>query len=434
MQEHLTARLLRTIAVLVLLLASVPQSRAYSVLTHEEVIDLVWTSNIVPLLKERFPDATDDDIRQAHAYAYGGSVIQDIGYYPFGSHYFSDLLHYVRTGDFVDALLADSTNINEYAFALGALAHYTGDIVGHPYVNEVTAREYPKLRKQYGPIVTYEEDPLAHLRTEFGFDVAQIGHSRFASQDYHNFIGFQVSKDLLNRAFQDTYGIPATDVLTHEDLAIATYRHSVSTTIPHMTRVALVAYGKQLKSEDHSFDRKKFVYRINKSQYRQDYGRGYQKPGIGARMLAVIIRIMPKVGPFRSLRLSLPTAQDEDLYFRSVNQTVDTYKGYLDQLRAPYIEAHGGLVLEDVDLDTGHPTACSEYGLSDKTHAKLLAQLTAPNAPGPVPDTLHKGLLTYFDTKTQPVVFTKHPEQWQQVGANLAILSGQCQPAPTLVH
>src|SRR3981081_4518813 len=119
---------------------------AYSVLTHEQVIDLLWKDDLIPLLKNRFPAVTDDDLKKAHAFAYGGSMVQDMGYYPFGNKYFSDLVHYVRTGDFVLALLQDSSDVNEYAFALGALAHYSADNCGHPTINRVVAITFPKLR------------------------------------------------------------------------------------------------------------------------------------------------------------------------------------------------------------------------------------------------------------------------------------------------
>ena len=112
---------------------------AYSVLTHEQVVDLLWKNQIQPLLLKRFPSATEDDLAKAHAYAYGGSLIQDMGYYPFGSKFFSDLVHYVRSGDFVQALLRDSYDVNEYAFALGALSHYAADNSGHPAINQVVA-------------------------------------------------------------------------------------------------------------------------------------------------------------------------------------------------------------------------------------------------------------------------------------------------------
>src|SRR5215208_6208021 len=108
------------LAVTVLLGANAPHVHAYSVLSHEANIDALWDSAIQPLLQRRFPRATRDDLLTARAYAYGGSVIQDLGYYPFGSHFFSNLLHYVRTGDFVEAMIRDAGDVNEYAFALGA--------------------------------------------------------------------------------------------------------------------------------------------------------------------------------------------------------------------------------------------------------------------------------------------------------------------------
>jgi len=407
------------ICILLLLLFAVPRTNAYSVLTHEEIVDLAWTTSIVPLLKARFPNATDADLRLAHAYAYGGSVIQDIGYYPFGSRYFSDLLHYVRTGDFVSALIADSTDINEYAFALGALAHYYGDTVGHPYINQATAQEYPKLGKRYGPIVTYEEDPVAHLRTEFGFDVVQVAHSRFASDDYRNFIGFQVAQPLLERAFQETYNLRMEDVFVDEDLAIGSYRHAVSKLIPKMTRVALASYGKQMKAEDPDFNRKEFLYRIKNSEYRKLYGRGYKQPNFGERFAGFLIKLIPKIGPFRALKLSLPDAQEEAIYLKSVNLTVDDYEASLQKL-SPAVTRKGP-VIENLDLDTGHPTASGEYGLADASYARLLGQITDFISP-PVPIPLHDNVLAFYADPSAPNTMKTNASSWQQVQTNLQVL------------
>src|SRR5580692_473177 len=115
---------------------------AYSVLTHEEVVDLAWKDNFLPMLKQRFPAATDDDLKKAHAYAYGGSVMQDMGYYPFGNKFFSDLTHYVRSGDFIVNMIKEASDLDEYAFALGALAHYSADNCGHPTVNQAVGLEF----------------------------------------------------------------------------------------------------------------------------------------------------------------------------------------------------------------------------------------------------------------------------------------------------
>ena len=198
----------------------------YSVLTHEQVVDLMWKDHIQPLLLKRFPDATEQDLQKAHAYAYGGCVLQDMGYYPFGNKFFSDLVHYVRSGDFVEALLRDSSDLNEYAFALGALSHYASDNSGHPTINRVVALEFPKLKKKYGDTVTYADDPKAHIRTEFGFDMVQVAKNRYTSDRYHDMIGFEVSKPLLERAFLETYGLKLDDVFGSVDLAIGSYRRS----------------------------------------------------------------------------------------------------------------------------------------------------------------------------------------------------------------
>src|SRR5690242_12619540 len=198
---------IRALVTLLIVLMCSTSSLAYSVLTHEQIVDLLWSDKILPLLLIRYPGLSEDQIREAHAYAYGGAVIQDLGYYPFGSTEFSNLVHYVRSGDFVRELLLQSQDVNEYAFALGALAHYASDVAGHPAVNQSVSIQYPKLRAKYGRSVRYAEDRTAHLKTEFGFDMVQVAKNRYASPQYHDFIGFQVSKALLERTFPVVYGV-----------------------------------------------------------------------------------------------------------------------------------------------------------------------------------------------------------------------------------
>src|SRR5271169_1841592 len=258
---------IRVAAVFLVLLLCASASFAYSVLTHEQIVDLVWTDELRPLLLQRFPGLTEDQLKEAHGYAYGGAVIQDLGYYPFGSVEFSDLVHYVRSGDFVQELLLQSQDANEYAFALGALAHYASDIAGHPAVNRAVSIEYPKLRAKYGNSVRYAQDHTAHLKTEFGFDMVQVAKNRYASEQYHDFIGFQVSKPLLERTFPIVYGVELKDVLTHEDLAIGSYRYAVSHTIPEMTQIALRTHKQEMMKETPSFAKKKFLYRLKRSDY-----------------------------------------------------------------------------------------------------------------------------------------------------------------------
>src|SRR5579864_4231037 len=355
--------------VLLVVLMSYSSSSAYSVLTHEEIVDLLWTDKIQSLLLKRFPGLTEDQIKEAHAYAYGGAVIQDLGYYPFGSREFSNLVHYVRSGDFVHELLIESQDVNEYAFALGALAHYASDIAGHPAVNQAVAIEYPKLRAKFGKSVKYAQDKTAHLKTEFGFDMVQVAKNRYASQQYHDFIGFQVSKPLLERTFPVVYGVELKDVLTHEDLAIGSYRFAVSRMIPEMTKIALRTHEKDMKKESPSFAKKKFLYRLSRSDYDKEWGKDYRKDGFKTRLFAILLRYMPKIGPFKGLAFNSPTTQTTEMYFKSINTTVDQYRIYLQQVGA------GSLKLANCDFDTGQETKAAEYSLTDETYARLLGQL-----------------------------------------------------------
>src|ERR1022692_5182884 len=210
------------------------QSTAYAVLAHEAIIDSVWDTNIRPLLLKRFPNATGEELKEAHGYAYGGAIIQDMGYYPHGSKFFSDLTHYMRSGDFVLALLRDSKDLDGYAFALGALSHYAADNDGHLMaVNLSVPLLYPELKKKYGDVVTYEENPLAHVKTDFGFDVLEVAQGRYAPDSYHDFIGFAVSVPLLEQAFQETYGLDLKSVLSDEDKVLGFSRQAAIKIFPN---------------------------------------------------------------------------------------------------------------------------------------------------------------------------------------------------------
>jgi len=368
-----TSHTLRALMGFALLLVLPSICGAYSVLTHEQVVDLLWIDNIQPLLSKRFPAATPDDLKKAHAFAYGGSLIQDMGYYPFGNKYFSDLTHYVRSGDFIVNLIRESNDLNEYAFALGALSHYAADNMGHPIVNRAVSMEFPKLRKKFGAEVTYADNPKAHIRTEFGFDVTQVARNRYTSDRYHDFIGFEVSKPVLDRAFLDTYSIPLSDVIADEDLAIGTFRRAISRIVPEMTRVALLARKKEMVAETPNQSARKFRYYLSRTNYQKEWGKGYRRPGFGTRLLAFFLKFIPKIGPFKALDFKIPTQKTEDLYIASVDHTIEDYKGLLLEIGA------GKLSLDNTDFDTGRPTHIGEYQLSDAAVARLLDQLAQHN-------------------------------------------------------
>ncbi|HLY98097.1 MAG TPA: zinc dependent phospholipase C family protein [Candidatus Angelobacter sp.] len=405
---------IRSFMALLLIVCSLGNTcSGYSVLTHEEFVDLLWEDQIKPLLLEKYPGASLDDLRKAHAYAYGGCLIQDVGYYPFGNRLFSDLAHYVRSGDFVVAMLEEATDINEYAFALGALSHYAADITGHPFINQAVARNFPKLRAKYGPAVTFEQDPKAHIRTEFGFDVVQVARRRYASDAYHDFIGFEVSKPVLERAFLRTYGIRLEDVFSNLDLSIGSFRRSVSSIIPEMTRVALLTKKDAMVKEDPSFDRKKFLYNLKRTEYEKEWGKTYQKPGWGAHILAIIVRLIPKVGPFKAIAFKMPSPDTETLYLRSVNNAVDQYRVYLQDLKAGK-----KLTLANKDFDTGRQTREGEYGLTDKAYSKLLDKLASDRFSAASQE-LRQNLLAFYQDPNAPDRSWKKPEQRNKMLRNI---------------
>jgi hypothetical protein len=372
----------------------------------------MWAQEIRPILLEQYPDLTEDQIREAHAYAYGGSVIQDLGYYPLGNKEFSNLTHYVRSGDFVLELIRASRDANEFAFALGALSHYASDIAGHPAINQSVAIAYPKLRAKYGISVRYAQDKTAHLKTEFGFDTLQVAKNRYASQQYHDFVGFKVSEPLLERVFPVIYGLELKDVLKNEGLAVGSYRFFISSLIPQMTRVALETHKKDLIRETPDFARQKFLYRLSRSDYEREAGKTYTKSGIGTRVLATILRCIPKVGPLKGMGFNNPTPHTEDLYIKSINVATNHYRTFLEEARA------NKLVLPNCDLDSGELTKAEEYSLADESYASLLAMLAIGKVNQTSPQ-LRDNILDYYSGTTLPIKTKREASHSQEVLMNL---------------
>ena len=384
---------------------------AYSVLAHEAIIDSAW-DKIRSLIQNRYPNATPDDLRMAHAYAYGGSLIQDLGYYPHGSRYFSDLTHYVRSGEFVRALLRDSQNITEYAFALGALAHYAADDDGHRAVNRAVPMLYPKLGKKYGPIVTYEDDPVAHLKTEFGFDVLEVAKGQYAPDAYRDFIGFEVSKPVLERAFQDTYSMPLNSVFPDLDRAVGSYRYTVRSTIPKAVKVAWVLKKDEIQQGMPGVTRKKFLYNMSKASYRKQWGKNYESPGRGTRVLAHIIAVIPKIGPLKALSLRMPTPQAEAMFRDSFNKALDQYQHLLDDQKA------GHLNLRDRNFDTGAPTKPGAYFMADRTYARLVDDLAKDHFKILSFD-VKSDILAYYKDPSAPIITKKDTKAWDKLNQEL---------------
>jgi Zinc dependent phospholipase C len=381
----------RVAALLLAALLCPALAKSYSVLSHEALIDAVWNPFIVPLLLRRYPNATPAELQRAHAFAYGGSVIQDMGYYPLGNRFFSNLAHYVRGAAFIEALLHDSANLDEYAFALGALSHYAADNTGHPLaVNLSVADLYPKLERKYGKRVTYEDDPTAHIMVEFSFDVVQIAGSGYLPKTYHNYIGFKVPRRFLNRAFADTYGLRLNNLYLSEGLSIWIYQLGASEVIPRLTQVVWKRKRKKILRLYPAIVNKQFVYRVSEGNYRRTWsGRGHpprffrrwisrwrvgteqEQLGLFANMLVFTIELLPKVGRLRALDFKPPTPHTQALFIHSFGVTVGRYRGMLQN-----VEAHR-LLLENRNFDTGRPIHAGDYWLADKTYAQLLSRLAA---------------------------------------------------------
>jgi hypothetical protein len=391
-----------------LLLLSASAVSGYSVLTHEAIIDSTWDSAIRPLLLHQFPQTTSEELTQAHAYAYGGCIIQDLGYYPFGSAFFSDLTHYVRSGDFVLNLIRDSEDANEYAFALGALSHYAADSEGHPMAtNRAVPLFYPKLGLKFGKVVTYADDPHSHSKTEFAFDVFQAAKGRYASADYKRFIGFEVAKPLLERAFEDTYGMRLEKVFLNVDLAIGSYRRAVGTILPAMTRVAWQLKKQEIRKDSPSATRKAFLYNLSRSSYEKDWGSTYQRPGIRSKILAFLLRLMPKVGPFRPLDFKRLTPETEKMYMASFNSTIERYRQLLSEQNA------GSLKLPNENLDVGTSTGASKYTLTDAAYSQLLHRLQGRYTE--LPPALRSDILAFYHDLDVPISTKTNDADWRRL-------------------
>ena len=391
-----------------LVLLSAPSAYSYSVLTHEAIIDSAWDTSIKALLVKRFPDATPEQLLEAHAYAYGGSIIQDMGYYPFGSQLFTDLLHYVRSGDFVLNLIRESQDLNEYAFSLGALAHYAADNNGHRMAtNPAVSLLYPKLRRKFGNQVTYADDALSHIKTELAFDVLQVAQGHYAPDSYHGFIGFQVARPVLERAFHDTYGMKLEDVFTNVSLAIGSYRHGVSSTVPAMTRVAWSMKKSEIIRDAPGITRKKFLYNLSRASYKKSWGKEYQQPGFRSRLLAFVFGILPRIGRTRALRFEIPTPAVEKLFMASFNATLDRYRELLAALQADQ------LTLPNENFDVGELTAAGRYTLSDRAYAELLAKLEGHYSE--MSPELRVDILAFYGDLSAPISTKKDGEEWARV-------------------
>ncbi|MBV9761067.1 MAG: zinc dependent phospholipase C family protein [Acidobacteriaceae bacterium] len=396
---------------------------AYSVLSHEALVDALWDTKLKPFLLASYPGSTPDQLKRAHGFAYGGAIIQDLGYYPHGSKQFSDLTHYVRTGDFIAALLKESRSLDDLAFALGALSHYVSDLDGHRLATNVgEPMLYPRLQRKYGDFITYEQNPTGHLQTEFGFDVLEVAKGNFAPEAYHDFIGFYVAEPLVARAFRDTYGLELGDVFKDFHRGVESYRHAVSKTIPMATRVAWAARQDDIERAQPGMTKARFIYIMNRSSYERNWGKQYDRPTLGDRMLAFLVKLLPPIGPLRAVKLKMPTPPVEKLFMDSFDRSAKQFAGKIDEVK------EGSLHLEDKNYDVGTVTPAGGYKLDDDVQAYWLGLLAGKKFATVTPE-IRAELLGYYRDLNAPIATKKDNRKWRQLVVEIQGLK----TAPTMV-
>jgi len=402
---------------LIFLFLKTTSCHAYSSLTHLAIVDANWERALLPLLKQRFPNATAAELLQAHAYAYGGSIAPDLGYQPGGSKLFSSLVHYVRSGDFIANLFDEAKDINDYAFALGCLTHYYADIYGHEIaVNRSVPVLFPKMKLRFGDTVTYADDKVTHQRVEFSFDVIQSGRGNYAPKAYHDFIDFKFSKPVLERAFTKTYGLDINELFGNFSRTEGSFRWAVKEFIPRITRAAWRSNRKHLRDSLPNTTRRSYIYRINRRNYYSEFGREREKRSIRASVAVFFIHILPKIGPLKSFKFKPSTKETQRMFLQSFDTSVLRIENGIGRLRSTQVS------FDNIDWDTGKETRLMEYHLADKTYSQLLLKLKEKNFATMSP-LLKENILSFYQDYS-PTTSSLSPEQWQKTTAALEELKG----------
>lgn len=409
------APLRRTLPILIALF-SAGRAHAYAVLSHEALVDALWDIEFKRVLLLRFPHATPSELKEAHSYAYGGAVIQDMGFYPHNNGFFSDLTHYVRSADFILKLIAESQTLDEYAFALGALSHYYADNVGHRWgTNRAEPLLYPKLRRKYGDPLTYADNPYKHLQTEYAFDVNEVARGEYAAQAYQDFIGFNVAEPLLKRAFQETYGFEITQMYGDFDKAIGSYRHTLSTLIPFFTRVAWANHKGEIRRARPTITKKEFLFVMSRSSYERHWGKAYDRPSVWDRMVAFLVKILPPIGEIRILKFHALTPQAQQIFMHSFDLATPHYSAAL------VAAGDRKLRIENENFDLGLMAAPGEYSLQDDAYAYWLNRLARNSFTG-IDDSIRADILQYYRDLNAPFHTKKNEKDWQLLLQQLAAL------------
>jgi hypothetical protein len=471
----------RLFFVLAVLMSLTPlTAAAYSLLTHEQLIDLTWRDSIIPLLMSRYPNLTAAQLQEARAYAYGGCVVQDIGYYPYGDRFFSNLTHYVRSGDFIVALFRNSKNADELAFAIGALSHYISDSIGHPEATNIAVPlAFPALKKQYGPTVSYAQGKHQHVQIEFGFDIDQMAHQRVAPLRFQRHVGLKVPVRLLSESFYQTYGV------THFSgnngrFNVREYRFAVHAFIPRVAGALSLLHRGHEPADPRTADALEIEKEFKQTATADRWETYSRRAGIQEYLLAGLIFVLPKVGSLALVNIKDPTPKTEADYMHSLMQSLDALRTALHRFTPPQKPANpdpppgkDGPGTEDSvimrslvqnsaardpqsgedannpapaaklpvdrpterrkpdgdpqhplpnrDLDTGYVVQPGGYPLTDSTYADLLHWLIL-TPQQPIPPGIDEDIQMYYKDLDAPFTTKKNAKRWNQVLQDLKTL------------
>jgi hypothetical protein len=418
-----------------------PHTYAYSILTHEQLIDLLWSSDILPMLHTRFPDARPEDLRLARKYAYGGALLADAGYYPKGEPYTANLTHYVLAGDFVTNLFRNATDVYELAFAVGALTHYVGDTIGHSTAtNPSVAIAFPNLVKPGGTqigtdglpeaIVTYEDGEAQYKQVEVGFDINSLNHKRFIPKKIMDRIGFDVPLQQFTYAFYQTYGLQVDFTHTDSSLNLHAYAGDAKGVITEGIYAIASKHKKDGPDESSIAELPEFQAMIANAEAEGHWNKYKRAGGFESKAMIVVLGVDPAI-PIA--RVEMPITTTQRMYIRSVLQSVKLLKQILKTPVAPterFIPLwpsdqsnSSPTSLPNFNLDTGHLEPSRAYRLTDDAYFDLLGRIVA-NPTWPIPPSTKTAIQTYFsDSDTGPKYdFVSTAEDRQTLAARLQAL------------
>ena len=186
-----------------------------------------------------------------------------------------------------------------------------------------------------------------------------------------------------------------------------------------MTRVAWQLRKDVFMREIPGITKKKFLFNLARSSYEKEWGTEYHRPGFRTRLVTLLVEVLPKSGPFRSLAFRPPTPEVEKMFMASFNATIEDYRGLLTHA------ALGGFVLADENFDLGTVSEAGQYTGSDLTYDKLLDKLAGRKFAGMPPELRVNILAWYADRKPPASVSTQSAAaEWAKVTGELQQLRG----------